>query len=122
MALPRWSAPLALSALLAVSTLARPGGTQTPPPGEAYRPPAPLAAPAPSRVDPVPIEEAIQKLAADVQRWGGTVGVHVVDVATGAAVAGLDERRAFNPASNAKLWTAAAALRVLGGSHRFLTG
>jgi D-alanyl-D-alanine carboxypeptidase/D-alanyl-D-alanine-endopeptidase (penicillin-binding protein 4) len=132
MLLPRWS-PLALSAILAVSTLARPGGTQGPPtPHPAVDEgggvaPAPnglaLGPPRPSvGLDPALIDDSIQKLAAEVQRWGGTVGVHVVDVATGATVAALDERRALNPASNAKLWTAAAALRVLGGQHRFLTG
>jgi serine-type D-Ala-D-Ala carboxypeptidase/endopeptidase (penicillin-binding protein 4) len=114
MPIQRWSRVLAAVALLGVSTVARSGGTQ----------PAPGAAPAvaASRVDPAPIQDAIEKLAADVQRWGGSVGVHVVDVGSGGAIAALDEHRSFNPASNAKLMTAAAALRVLGGQHRFLTG
>jgi D-alanyl-D-alanine carboxypeptidase/D-alanyl-D-alanine-endopeptidase (penicillin-binding protein 4) len=115
----RWSPKLlAAAALLGVSALARPGGTQPGPPsardGVDHAPPA--------RVDPAPIDDAIQSLAGDVKRWGGVVSVHVVDVATGAGIAALDEHRALNPASNAKLVTAAAALRVLGGHHRFLTG
>jgi serine-type D-Ala-D-Ala carboxypeptidase/endopeptidase (penicillin-binding protein 4) len=109
------------AALFALSTLAAPGAADPPPP-------APSAAPAttgPStapRVDPAPILDAMQKLAADVQRWGGSVGVSVIDLRTGEPLAALAEHQAYNPASNAKLATAAAALRVLGAQHRFLTG
>jgi D-alanyl-D-alanine carboxypeptidase/D-alanyl-D-alanine-endopeptidase (penicillin-binding protein 4) len=85
-------------------------------------PPLPAASAAIPAVDKAPIDDAIQRLAADVQRWGGTLSVHVVDVGTGATLAALDEGRALNPASNAKLATAAAALRVLGAQHRFQTG
>jgi D-alanyl-D-alanine carboxypeptidase/D-alanyl-D-alanine-endopeptidase (penicillin-binding protein 4) len=102
------------AALLALSSLAAPGAAEPPAP-------APPSAPAP-RVDPAPILDAIQKLAADVQRWGGAVGVSVIDAGTGETLAAIGEHRAFNPASNAKLATAAAALRVLGAQHRFLTG
>lgn len=73
-------------------------------------------------VDPTPIQEAAAALADDVKRWGGVAGVHVTDLESGATIAAVGERRALNPASNAKLWTAAAALRILGGQHRFLTG
>jgi D-alanyl-D-alanine carboxypeptidase/D-alanyl-D-alanine-endopeptidase (penicillin-binding protein 4) len=97
---------VAAAALVCVATLARPGGAQTAQP----------------RVDAAPIQEAITQLAGDVLRWGGTVGVHVVDLRSGETIAALGEHRAFNPASNAKLVTAAAALRVLGGQHRFVTG
>jgi serine-type D-Ala-D-Ala carboxypeptidase/endopeptidase (penicillin-binding protein 4) len=117
MSLTRWRRALAAAALIGVSTLSRTGDSQ-PPPARAALPggrPGP-----PSEV--VSIDEAIQRLAADVQRWGGSVGVHVLDVGTGNAIAALDADRAFNPASNAKLATAAAALRVLGAQHRFLTG
>ena len=100
---------LAAAALVGASTLSRPGGSQPP---QAR----------PGAVAEVTLDEAIQRLAADVQRWGGTVGVHVVDVGTGRTIAALDADKAFNPASNAKLATAAAALRILGAQHRFLTG
>ena len=100
----------ALATMIAATTLTLPGGAQ---------PSAPAAI---ARVDSAPIKDAVAQLAADVQRWGGTVGVHVVDVQSGDTIAGLSEHRALNPASNAKLWTAAAALRLLGGQHRFHTG
>src|SRR5262249_13899465 len=81
------------------------------------------SAEAPKRaIDAAPVEEAIKKLTADVKGWGGTVGVSVIDVATGAAIAGIDEHTALNPASNAKLATAAAAIRLLRPEHGFLTG
>jgi D-alanyl-D-alanine carboxypeptidase/D-alanyl-D-alanine-endopeptidase (penicillin-binding protein 4) len=114
MSLTRLSRALAAAALLGVSTLGRPAGTEPAP--------SPGAPSAEARLDPAPIEKAIETLAADVQRWGGAVGVYVIEVPTGRPIAALDEHRAFNPASNAKLVTAAAALRVLGGEHRFLTG
>jgi len=95
-----------VAVVLGVTALARAGATQ----------------PVQQRLDPAPIQEAVAQLAADVLRWGGTVGVHVVDLRSGETIAALGEHRAFNPASNAKLVTAAAALRLLGGQHRFLTG
>jgi D-alanyl-D-alanine carboxypeptidase/D-alanyl-D-alanine-endopeptidase (penicillin-binding protein 4) len=121
MPVPRRSLALAALALLCASTLARLGGTQPPVPAPPHLGGGAGAASV-GGVDRAPIEEAIQKLTADVQRWGGSVGVHLVDVSTGGTIAALDNHRAFNPASNAKLLTAAAALRVLGGHHRFLTG
>ena len=107
-------------ALLALLTLPAPGAADPPPPPRSRAGPGtPSTAP---RVDPAPILDAIQKLAADVQRWGGSVGVSVIDLRTGETLAALADHQAYNPASNAKLATAAAALRVLGAQHRFLTG
>jgi D-alanyl-D-alanine carboxypeptidase/D-alanyl-D-alanine-endopeptidase (penicillin-binding protein 4) len=113
MRLPSRPRALAAAALLAVAAFTRTGDTQPPPQT------APTAAP---HLDRAPIDDAVQKLAADVQRWGGTLGVSVIDVSTGATIAAIGEHAALNPASNAKLVTAAAALRLLGGQHRFLTG
>lgn len=126
--------PLALAVLIGLCTLARPGGTQPEPSGPVSAPQAPAAQPASSAapslqasphrrsINPAGIAEAARKLAGDAQRWGGTAGVMVLDTATGEVLASLNAHAAFNPASNAKLITAAAALRVLGPQHRFLTG
>ena len=81
----------------------------------------PFAAAA-TRVDAKPIKEAMTQLAVEVQRLGGTLGAQVIDVQSGEVLAAVGEHRPQNPASNAKLVTAAAALRVLGGHHRFHTG
>jgi D-alanyl-D-alanine carboxypeptidase/D-alanyl-D-alanine-endopeptidase (penicillin-binding protein 4) len=110
---------LAAAVLLGLSTPARPGSTQSPP---ALSPSSSPPATAPARVDPAPIQEAIRKLSVDVTRWGGAVGAHVIDARSGETIAALNEHLPFNPASNAKLVTAAAALRLLGGQHRFFTG
>lgn len=81
----------------------------------------PLVAAA-TRVDAKPIKEAMAQLAVEVQRLGGTLGAQVIDVQSGEVLAAFGEHRPQNPASNAKLVTAAAALRVLGGHYRFHTG
>src|SRR5262245_1477490 len=85
--------------------------------------PPPRAAPAaPKPVDPGRIRDAVRKLVGDVKGWGGTAGVMVLDLENGQTLAANDEGALLNPASNAKLVTAAAALRTLGSSHRYLTG
>lgn len=68
------------------------------------------------------LTEKIQKLSNAVRHYGGKLGVSVVDVRTGRAIAARDETLALNPASNAKLVTAWAALKALGPHHRYLTG
>src|SRR5262245_17569060 len=81
----------------------------------AARPAAPDAAkPSSSAAGRRSVEDALDKLAADVASWGGTFGAVAIDVETGAKVFGRNEHTVLNPASNAKLATAAAALRVLG--------
>ena len=109
----------AIGALIGLATLARLGEGQPEP-----RPIETAAASAtPQRsIDPATIEAAMKKLAADVKGWGGTVGISVIDVGSGAVIAASSEHAPLNPASNAKLATAAAAIRLLGPQHRFLTG
>jgi serine-type D-Ala-D-Ala carboxypeptidase/endopeptidase (penicillin-binding protein 4) len=68
------------------------------------------------------VRAALAGLASDAKTWGGAAGAIVVDISSGAVLAASDEHAAMNPASNAKLATAAAALRLLGPDHRFLTG
>lgn len=112
----------AILGILSIAAIARTG--QSEPPAKGASPSASVAvAPAPaSSVDAAKIREAAADLAKDAQSWGGTAGIQVVDVATGGVLASNAEHTALNPASNAKLATAAVALRLLGPDHRYLTG
>jgi serine-type D-Ala-D-Ala carboxypeptidase/endopeptidase (penicillin-binding protein 4) len=110
----------ALAALLGLSLLARPGVGQPDPPASASESPPPP--PAKRGFDASGVDEAVQKLVDDVQKWGGAAGVQVVDLGTGAPIVSRNEHAAFNPASNAKLVTAATALTRLGPQHRYQTG
>ncbi len=49
------------------------------------------------------------------------IGIVVMDAETGAILAESGSHTVVNPASNAKLYTAAAALAILHGSHRYQT-
>lgn len=141
--MPHPARSLSLAALVLVSAiaLARPGGSQAtgdarseadgPPGAESATEHATAASsaaratpPAPGlpSVDPARVQRALDELTSRVRRLGGRVGVAALDITTGATIAAFDEHGLYNPASNAKLFTAAAALRVLGPSHRYLTG
>ncbi len=50
-----------------------------------------------------------------------SISIAVLDVDSGRFLATYDEHTSLNPASNAKLYTAAAALAMLHGDHRFET-
>ena len=50
-----------------------------------------------------------------------TLGIHVVELATGKTLYGRNLDRMFVPASNTKLVTTSAALTRLGPEHRFKT-
>jgi D-alanyl-D-alanine carboxypeptidase/D-alanyl-D-alanine-endopeptidase (penicillin-binding protein 4) len=52
---------------------------------------------------------------------GASVGIAVLDVESGRLLSAVNEHLALNPASNAKLYTAAAALAMLRGDHRYET-
>jgi serine-type D-Ala-D-Ala carboxypeptidase/endopeptidase (penicillin-binding protein 4) len=111
----------AFAALLGLATLARLGASQPEPKPTASASVAAAPSLRPS-IDTAPIDAAIKKLAADVKGWSGTVGVSVIDVSSGVTLAASSEHALLNPASNAKLATAAASIRLLGPQHRFLTG
>src|SRR4051812_15552630 len=83
------------------------------------------AAPAPDRTTPtraVPaLAEAVTALTHTISGYGGQLGVAVLEVDSGELLASQNDRRALNPASNAKIFTAAAALALLHGSYRYET-
>lgn len=65
---------------------------------------------------------ALKELDDWVRKQGGTLGAAVLDLDSGRIIAARGGTRPLNPASNAKLLTAAAALAELGPDHRFTTG
>lgn len=67
------------------------------------------------------LRDAVAKLAEQIGKLGGQVGVSVVEVGSGRVLASHEASKALNPASNAKVATAAAALARLGPQHRFVT-
>ncbi len=67
------------------------------------------------------IEAAVRALVHDRSLKEAQIGVVVMDAETGAVLAQSGEHTVLNPASNAKLYTAAAALSILHGSHRYQT-
>ncbi len=88
-----------------------------------------LAGPAQAQLKPAELSEAeVASLAADLDGLLSNkalkdvrVGVHVLDLATGKALYGRKPDAKLNPASNAKIITAAAALDRFGPSHTFKT-
>lgn len=89
----------------------------------ANAPPARNAAPsAPANDARAPaVEAAVRALVQNASFKDALVGVSVVDVDSGAVLAERGSHVALNPASNAKLYTAAAALAILHGSHKYQT-
>jgi serine-type D-Ala-D-Ala carboxypeptidase/endopeptidase (penicillin-binding protein 4) len=75
---------------------------------------------APSERVPV-LDAAARALASSRALEGGSVGIAVVDVDSGRLLAAVGEHLPLNPASNAKLYTAGAALATLHGEHRYET-
>ncbi len=65
------------------------------------------------------LQAAVNSLASSNK--DAAIGVAIVDVATGRLLASYKEHDPLNPASNAKLYTAAAALSILHGDHRYET-
>jgi serine-type D-Ala-D-Ala carboxypeptidase/endopeptidase (penicillin-binding protein 4) len=68
------------------------------------------------------LTDAVATLTRVVAGYGGQIGVAVMDVSSGELLAARNDRKLLNPASNAKLFTAAAALTLLHGNYRFETG
>lgn len=87
--------------------------------------PATAQTPSPSSdspaVDPK-LESALKKLAGWVRSERGQLSVSVRDVVSGEELLRHDGSALLNPASNAKLLTAAVALNELGPGYRYRTG
>jgi D-alanyl-D-alanine carboxypeptidase/D-alanyl-D-alanine-endopeptidase (penicillin-binding protein 4) len=67
------------------------------------------------------LEAAVRAIAGDRALSGASVGVAILDLYSGRLLAAVNEHLSLNPASNAKLFTAAAALATLHGEHRYET-
>mgnify|MGYP001083383754 CR=1 FL=1 len=67
------------------------------------------------------IEAAVRALVRDRTLKDAQIGVVVMDADSGNILAQSGEHLVLNPASNAKLYTAAAALALMHGSHRYST-
>lgn len=99
-----------------------------------------VAQPSSSAADPAPTTEPVvatapratldtdkargivRALAKTIEDADGSLGASVVVIADGREIGAHRSSVAMNPASNAKLPTAAAALEILGAEHRFVTG
>jgi D-alanyl-D-alanine carboxypeptidase/D-alanyl-D-alanine-endopeptidase (penicillin-binding protein 4) len=86
---------------------------------------APLASPASPTVAVIGtrtgFDSAVAELTRRVTAWGGKLGLCIVDVQSGAALAEVNPRLPLNPASTMKLLTAGALLDRLGPAYRFTT-
>jgi D-alanyl-D-alanine carboxypeptidase/D-alanyl-D-alanine-endopeptidase (penicillin-binding protein 4) len=107
---PMRPSTLALALALATLSLAR---VASPDPG-----PTP---PEPHGSFSGPIQAAVRALVAERVFKDATISLEVIDVDSGQVLAASHEHEAVNPASNAKLYTAATALATLHGEHRFET-
>ncbi|HEX8792151.1 MAG TPA: D-alanyl-D-alanine carboxypeptidase/D-alanyl-D-alanine-endopeptidase [Polyangiaceae bacterium] len=106
---------VALGSVLALLLLA-PDVRPDPPP------PAAAGAAIGQPTDRVPeLDAAVHAIASDRVLEGAQVGIAVLDVDTGRLLGAVNEHLALNPASNAKLYTAGAALATLHGEHRYET-
>lgn len=106
----------AAGALVVASTLAVAGRSLV---AQAQRPAQPVAQ---AQAAGVPeLEAAVRAMAQDSTFKDAKVGVSIVDVDTGRVLAAHEPHLSLNPASNAKLYTAAAALAILRPEHRFET-
>lgn len=85
----------------------------------------PAATPVPASATPQTAVASLDgpvRAVAESRHWAAKdVGIAIVDVQSGRVLAAHNEHQLLNPASNAKLFTAAAALSILHGSYRYQT-
>ncbi len=107
---------LGILALVAASLPSRAHSQSTATANASVSPPT-----APSTAPLAPLASRVEAVLRTAHLGNAHVGFVVTDAATGAVLLERNAREAFNPASNAKLVTAAAALAILGADHRFTT-
>lgn len=119
---------LGCALLVAVARDAAPEPAATAPAPAAPTPAAPAAAgPAAPAMLAVPndragdVEAAVRALVGERTFANAQIGVAVLDVDSGHYLATSNEHAPLNPASNAKVYTAAAALATLHGNYRYET-
>ena len=78
--------------------------------------------PSAKQVESSDAQRVVDELAAKIEKLGAKLGASVVRIEDGADLGSHDGSRPINPASNAKIPTATAALLLLGPQHRFSTG
>lgn len=66
-------------------------------------------------------ENELTKILSEPEYKNATIGIHVLDLETGATVFGLNEHQLMVPASTLKLITTATAFELLGENYRFET-
>lgn len=116
-------ASLGLPIALATALMFSGGGARSEPgPGASGTGVAPASSSTPSTPARAPeLEAAVRSLVNDRSLSGAQIGVVIMDCDSGGVLAQSGEHLLLNPASNAKLYTAAAALAILHGSHRYQT-
>jgi serine-type D-Ala-D-Ala carboxypeptidase/endopeptidase (penicillin-binding protein 4) len=68
-----------------------------------------------------PLQAAVRALSSDRTLKEAVVSIEIADAESGQVLASFHEHTPVNPASNAKLYTAAVALATLHGEHHFET-
>ena len=82
----------------------------------------PGPAPSAKQVKSSDAERVVAELATKIEKLGAKLGASVISIEDGTELGSHDGARPINPASNAKIPTATAALLLLGPQHRFATG
>jgi D-alanyl-D-alanine carboxypeptidase/D-alanyl-D-alanine-endopeptidase (penicillin-binding protein 4) len=109
-------------AVVAALCLAAPAVSSEPPSPAASARSEPVGPGPHGQTEPVaPLDAAVRAVVAQNALEGALFGIAVVDVDSGRVLAAVNEHLALNPASNAKLYTAGAALAILHAEHRYET-
>jgi serine-type D-Ala-D-Ala carboxypeptidase/endopeptidase (penicillin-binding protein 4) len=105
---------LTLSSSLSVFAEGSPAGSAPAPSASV------VAKEAPKEGNPV-IEAAMRAMMGKSPLKNANIAVEIVDVDSGRVLAASGEHALMNPASNEKIYTAAAALSLIHGNHRYQT-